>query len=59
MGALGTPPKGGTKAPAQTSATQGTAVGGGSRPGTTKMPIKTSAPEDARMIRPPPGGWLK
>lgn len=58
--ALGTAPKGSCKAPAQTSATQSTAVGSGSRPGNTRMPIETSAPENCRMIRgTPPSGWLK
>ena len=58
-GPLGTPYQGGTKAPEQTSATQGTSVGSGSRPGAAKMPIETSAPPDAHKIRPPPDGWLK
>jgi hypothetical protein len=58
--ALGTPVKGGTKAPPQSSATQNTSVGSGSRPGTVKEPIETSAPSDARtMDRKPPADWLK
>jgi hypothetical protein len=57
--ALGTPVKGGVKAPPQSSATQNTSVGSGSRPGSVKMPIESSAPMDARTLdRDPPRGWL-
>lgn len=58
--ALGTMPKGTVKAPPQTSASQNTAVGSGSRPGNVRMPIMSSAPADPRtMDRNPPPGWLK
>lgn len=60
MSALGSPVQGTAKAPPQSSASQNTSVGGGSRPGTVKMPIESSAPADPRFIRgTPPGGWLK
>lgn len=58
-GALGTPVKGSVKAPAQTSASQNTSVGSGSRPGAAKMPIESSAPADPRTLdRKPPAGAL-
>jgi hypothetical protein len=47
------------KAPAQTSAPQNTATGSGSRPGSYKEPIESSAPTSPYMIRPAPPGWLK
>jgi hypothetical protein len=60
MSALGSPVKGGVKAPPQSSAPQNTAVGSGSRPGAVKMPIMTSAPANAHtMDRNPPAGYLK
>ena len=61
MSALGSPPKGGLKAPAQSSAKQNTNTGSGSRPGgTSSSPIETSAPADPHpMDRNPPPGWLK
>lgn len=56
---LGSPVKGSTKAPAQSSASQNTAVGSGSRPGSTRFPIESSAPANPRtMDRDPPGGYL-
>lgn len=60
MGALGKPVSGSVKAPAQSSASQNTSVGSGSRPGAAKIGIESSAPTDARtMDRNPPSGWLK
>jgi hypothetical protein len=57
--ALGTPVKGTVQPPAQTSAKLNTSVGSGSRPGSVKMPIASSAPENPRMLdRDPPSGWL-
>lgn len=59
MGPLGSPVRGTVKAPAQSSATQNTSVGSGSRPGMVKMPIESSAPANPRMLdRDPPAGWL-
>lgn len=58
-GALGTKPQGGTTAPAQSSASQNTSVGSGSRPGSVKMPIETSAPSNARTLGRAPSDWLK
>lgn len=56
---LGSPVRGTVKAPAQSSATQNTSVGSGSRPGMVKMPIESSAPANPRMLdRDPPAGWL-
>jgi hypothetical protein len=45
--------------PAQTSAPQNTSTGSGSRPGSYKMTIDTSAPSSPHEIRPPPPGALK
>ena len=57
--ALGSPVRGTVKAPPQSSATQNTSVGSGSRPGSVRMPIESSAPADPRMLdRDPPRGWL-
>ena len=58
--ALGTPTKGhGDKAPAQSSASQNTSLGSGSRPGNVKMHIEDSAPGDNHTLdRDPPQGWL-
>lgn len=57
--ALGSPVGGGIKPPAQSSSPMHTAVGSGSRPGTVKMPIESSAPDNARTLdRDPPAGWL-
>jgi hypothetical protein len=59
MSALGSPVKGTVKAPPQSSASQNTAVGSGSRPGASKMKIESSAPADPHMLdRDPPAGWL-
>lgn len=56
---LGSPVKGTVKAPSQSSAKMDTSVGSGSRPGMTRMPIESSAPENPRMLdRDPPAGWL-
>jgi hypothetical protein len=56
---LGSPVSGTVKAPPQSSAKLNTSVGSGSRPGTTRMPIESSAPSNARTLdRDPPAGWL-
>jgi hypothetical protein len=56
---FGSPVSGTLKAPPQSSAEQNTAVGSGSRPGTTKFRIESSAPMNPRMLdRDPPMGWL-
>jgi len=47
------------KPPAQTSAPQNTAVGGGSRPTPSKMKIPSSAPTDAYTLERAPEGFLK
>lgn len=53
--ALGSKSQGGVMPPAQSSAPQNTAVGSGSRPGSVRMPIATSAPSNPRtMDRNPP-----
>ena len=58
-GALGTHVKGSVKAPAQSAATFNTATGSGSRPGSVRMPIESSAPMNPRTLdRDPPSGWL-
>lgn len=58
--ALGSPTKGSVKAPAQSSNKLNTSVGSGSRPGTVKMPIESSAPSDPHTLdRKPPAGALK
>ena len=47
------------KAPGQSSAKLNTSVGSGSRPGTSRFPIMTSSPMNARTLdRDPPKGWL-
>jgi hypothetical protein len=47
------------KAPPQSSAQMNTSTGSGSRPGSYKHVIESSAPKDARTLdRMPPGGWL-
>lgn len=51
--------KGGTRAPKESSAPQNTAVGGGSRPTTSKMATPTSAPENPHTLGRAPSGWLK
>lgn len=45
-GPLGTDKSGTLKAPAQSSAKLNTSVGSGSRPGSSRFPIDTSAPMD-------------
>jgi hypothetical protein len=56
---LGSPVKGSVKAPAQSSRGNNYALDSGSRPGTTKMPIKSSAPMDPKTLdRHPPAGAL-
>jgi hypothetical protein len=35
------------------------AIGSGTRPGTSKVMIETSQPEDARTLDRAPAGWLK
>jgi len=47
------------KAPAQSSAPQNTAVGGGSRPTPSKIKLPVSAPEDPRTLGRAPPDWLK
>ena len=57
-GPLGTD-KGAMKAPAQSSSKLATSVGSGSRPGSSRFPIDTSAPMDAYTLdRDPPKGYL-
>lgn len=57
--ALGTPVKGSVKAPAQSSDKLNTSVGSGSRPGTVRVPIASSAPMDPHTLdRKPPAGAL-
>lgn len=56
MSALGSPVSGTVKAPAQSSASQNTAVGSGSRPGNTRMPIESSAPSNPRTLDREPFG---
>jgi len=47
------------KAPAQSSSKLATSVGSGSRPGSSRFPIETSAPVDAYTLdRDPPKGGL-
>lgn len=59
MSALGSPVKGTVKAPAQSSAKMDTAVGGGSRPGSVRFPIESSAPANPHTLdRDPPAGAL-
>ena len=56
---LGSPVRGTVKAPPQSSAKMDTSVGGGSRPGSVKMPIESSAPANPHTLdRDPPAGWL-
>lgn len=50
---------GGVKAPKETSMKQDTAVGGGSRPTTSKMEIETSAPMNAHTLGRAPADFLK
>lgn len=58
-GPLGTDHSNTMKAPAQSSAKLNTSVGSGSRPGSSRFPIETSAPTDAYTLnRNPPKGWL-
>lgn len=47
------------KPPAQTSAKLNTSTGSGSKPGSFKVAIDSSAPKSPRMIREPAPGWLK
>lgn len=51
--------KGGMKAPPQSSSKMSTAVGGGSRPTTSKMCIETSAPMNAHTLGRAPADFLK
>ena len=56
---LGSNVKGSVRAPAQSSATMNTSVGSGSRPGTTRFPIESSAPANPHTLdRDPPAGAL-
>ena len=58
-GPLGSKVHGTVKAPPQSSATQNTNAGSGSRPGSVRYPIESSAPANPRMLdRDPPSGWL-
>ena len=45
--------------PKGSSAPQNTSVGSGSRPTSSKMPIMTSAPDNAKTLGRDPGGALK
>lgn len=51
--------KGSVKAPAQTSASQNTAVGSGSRPTPSRIKIDTSAPENPKTLGRDVPGSLK
>jgi hypothetical protein len=51
--------KGGVRPPAQTSKPQNTAVGGGSRPTTSKIGIETSASASPHTQGRYSGGYLK
>lgn len=51
--------KGGVRPPAQSSAKMDTAVGGGSRPTTSKIATPTSAPANPHTLGRAPGSWLK
>ena len=61
MSALGTPSHGGYVHPEkQTSMTQNTSVGSGSRPGAAKVPIPDSKDgTDPHELSRAPAGWLK
>jgi hypothetical protein len=50
---------GGVKPMPESSMKQNTAVGGGSRPTTSKVLIETSAPMNAHQLDRAPAGWLK
>lgn len=50
---------GGVRAPKQSSAPQNTAVGGGSRPTTSKIGMPTTAPAEPHTLSRAPAGWLK
>lgn len=56
MSALGSPVKGTVKAPAQSSAAQNTSTGSGSRPGSTRFPIESSAPSNPHTLDREPFG---
>lgn len=59
-GPLGTNPAGTVKAPSQSSAKLDTSVGSGSRPGSSRFPIDSSAPSNPHTLdRSPPSGALK
>lgn len=52
---LGSPVSGTVKAPSQSSAKLDTSVGSGSRPGSTRYPIESSAPANPHTLdRDPP-----
>lgn len=58
-GPLGSPVSGSTKAPPQSSAKMDTSVGSGSRPGSVRYPIDSSAPSNPHTLdRDPPAGAL-
>ncbi len=50
---------GGVRPPKQSSAPQNTAVGGGSRPTTSKIATPTSAPTQPHTLGRAPNGWLR
>lgn len=50
---------GGLRAPKESSAPQNTAVGGGSRPTTSKIATPTSAPSEPHTLGRAPSGWLR
>lgn len=56
---LGSPVSGTVKAPPQSSAKMDTSTGSGSRPGSTRFPIESSAPANPHTLdRDPPAGAL-
>lgn len=53
---LGSPVSGSVKAPSQSSAKLHSSAGSGSRPGTTRFPIDSSAPSDPHTLNRGPLG---
>ncbi len=56
---LGSQTSTGVKAPPQTSSPSHSAVGSGSRPGTSKVTIKDSSPMDPHKLGRAPADYLK
>lgn len=53
---LGSPVRGTVKAPPQSSASMNTSTGSGSRPGSVRFPIESSAPMNPRTLDREPFG---